>query len=264
MNSARPLIALIALVIGIHVQSANAQQATSPILPDLNTVVDAQGMPPTDPNAPLFRAGTSPLVPLTRSNGAPITLDDFNNATGQVHIAARPGGGTDVNVVVQGLFPGELYSVWAGYFQEPGYLKGTRVGFGAVSAAGNGTDNFMMADLNGTISLNLAQLQGPMTVHGHAPSYAPISPILDASGVLQPHTGYNVAIAYHFNNPSSPPFLAPGPATKWALQAHAAFAPIPEPSSIILGVVAIAGFAALRRRSVFARSTSGIGGADGP
>ena len=100
------------------------------MLADLNTVVNAQGLPPTDLNAPLFRAGTSPLTPLTRTNGAPITLDDFNNATGQVQIAARPGGGTGVNVEVQGLFPGELYSVWAGYFQNPGFLKGTRVGFG--------------------------------------------------------------------------------------------------------------------------------------
>jgi hypothetical protein len=228
-------------------QPAKAQQTISPALADLNTVVNAQGMPPSDPNAPLFRAGTSPLTPLTRGNGTPITLDDFNNATGQVRIAARPGGGTDVNVEVQGLFPGELYSVWAGYFQNPGFLKGTRVGFGAVSALGDGSDNFMVADANGRISLNLVQRQGPMTVHGNAPAYAPNSPLLDSNGIPQPHTGYNIAIAYHFNTPSTPPFLDPGPANKWALQAHAAFAPIPEPSALALGLLAISAVAVLRR-----------------
>ena len=173
MKIARPLNALIAAALCSQLPSANAQQTTSPILPDLNTVVNAQGLPPTDPDAPLFRAGTSPLVPLTRSNGAPITLDQFNNATGQVHIAASPAGGTDVKVNVQGLFPGELYSVWAGYFQNPGDLKGTRVGFGAVSTLGDGSDNFMVADANGTISLNLVQRQGPMTVQGSAPPTHP-------------------------------------------------------------------------------------------
>jgi hypothetical protein len=200
-------------------------------------VVDAQGMTTTDPNAPLYRRGTNPLVPLTRNDGHHITLDEFDTATGQVRIAARPGGGTDVNVDVHGLLPGELYTVWAGYFQEPGFPTGTRVGFGAVSSLGDGSDNFMVADANGAISLDLTLLEGPLTVHGSAPSYAPISPILDSTGVLQPHIGVEIAIAYHFNDPSSPPFLGPGPVEKWASQAHASFAAVPEPSSIGLAIL---------------------------
>jgi hypothetical protein len=229
-------------------QSANAQQATVPAVPVLNHVVDAQGMPTTDLNAPLFRAGTNPLVPLTRSNGDPITLDDFNNATGQVHIAARPGGGTEVNVDVQGLFPGETYTVWGSYFQEPGFLTGPRVGFGAVSAIGDGSDVSAVADVNGAISLGLVLLEGPMTAQGIAPAYAPISPLVASNGDLQPHTGFNVAIAYHFNNPPDGPFLAPPPNANFALQAVSSFAAVPEPSSVALAILLVVGCGVFVRR----------------
>ena len=241
----------VALVWAAHlstIQFAHAQQATVPALPVFAQIVDAEGMTTTDPTAPLFRRGTSPLVPLTRSNGDPITLDDFDNATGQVHIAARPGGGTDVNVDVQGLFPGELYTVWAGYFQDPGFPSGALVGFGAVSEAGDGSDNFMVADANGAISLDLVLQEGPMTIQGEAPSYAPISPIL-SGGVLQPHTGVNIAVAYHFNNPPAPPFLNPGPIETWASQALGGFPAVPEPSSIVLSGLAVLGGAFFVRRS---------------
>jgi hypothetical protein len=247
---------LVSLAWAAHVsqpQSADAQQATTIITmdPTLHTVVDAAGMPPTVPNAPLFRAGTNPLVPLTRSNGDPITLADFTNVTGQIDIAARTGGGTDVSVDVQGLFPGELYSVWAGYWADPGFPFGPRIAFGAVSQMGDGSDNFMVADANGTISLNLAQREGPMTVHGSAPSYSALSPALNSNGDPVPHTGSTVGIAYHFNNPPSPPFLNPGPPSTWALQGVGAFAAVPEPSSIALATVMVVGcgVVVLRRRT---------------
>ena len=246
MKIARPLSALIAAALCGQFQSAGAQQATVAPTPILAHVVDAQGMTPTNSNELLYRRGTNPLVPVTRSDGHHITLDEWDNATGQVHIAARPGGGTDVNIDVQGLFPGELYTVWAGYFQEPGFPAGTRVGFGAVSTLGDGTDNLMVADANGAISLDLVLQEGPMTVQGNAPSYAPISPIL-SDGVLKPHTGVEIALAYHFNNAPAAPFLGPGPIETWASQAHGSFAAIPEPSSIALGLLATACFAVFRR-----------------
>ena len=87
-----------------------------------------------------------------------------------------------------------------------------------------------------------------MTVHGSAPSYAPISPILDSNGALQPHIGVEIAIAYHFNDPSSPPFLGPGPIEKWASQAHASFAAVPEPSSIALAILMVVVCGVLGRR----------------
>jgi hypothetical protein len=243
-------LCVVALIWAAHLslsQSADAQEATAPAMPILAQVVDAQGMTTTDPNAPLFRRGTSPLVPLTRANGDPITLGDWDNVTGQVHIAARPGGGTDVSYDVQGLFPGELYSAWVGYFQDPGFPSGVRVGFGAVSEAGDGTDNFLVADANGEISLDLVLQEGPMTVQGNAPSYAPISPIL-SGGVLQPHTGPGFALAYHFNNAPDPPFLNPGPIETWAVQAMGAFAAVPEPSSVALAILTVAGCAVFVRR----------------
>ena len=244
MKIPRTLSALIAAAFCSQLQSANAQEATVPAAPELFQVVDVQGMTTTDPNALLYRRGTNPLTPVTRSDGHHITLDEYDNATGQVHIAARPGGGTDVNVDVQGLFPGELYTVWAAYFQEPGFPTGTRVGFGAV-----GEGNDMVADANGAISLDLFLPEGPMTVQGNAPSYAPISPIL-SDGVLKDHVGVGIAIAYHFNNPPAAPFTDPGPIQTWALQGVSHFGPvaIPEPSAIALGLLATSCFAVFRRR----------------
>jgi hypothetical protein len=248
MKIGRPLNALIAAALCSHFQSANAQQATVPAVPFFGHVVNAAGMPPTDPSTPLFRAGTNPLVPLTRTDGAPITLDDFNNATGQIQIAAKPGGGTDVTVEVQGLFPGELYTVWAATHQAPGFPQGPRVSFGAVSELGDGTDNIMVADANGKISLDLVQRQGPMTVQGSASDYAARSPFIDAGGNQVPFSNYVVAVAYHFNNPPAAPFLNPGPIGTWAVQSVGVFAAIPEPSSIALGLLAVTGFAVFRRR----------------
>jgi PEP-CTERM motif-containing protein len=251
MNIARPLIAPIAFAIGIQVQSASAQQATAPAVPFFGHVVNSAGMPATDPSTPLFRAGTNPLVPLTRSNGAPITLDDFNNATGQIQLAAKPGGGTDVTVEVQGLFPGELYTVWAATHQAPGFPQGPRVSFGAVSELGDGSDISMVADANGKISLDLVQRQGPMTVQGSASDYAARSPFIDAGGNKVPFANYVVAVAYHFNNPPAAPFLNPGPIGTWAAQSVGVFAAIPEPAAItlgLLGATCFCGFVGLRRR----------------
>ena len=255
MKFARSLSALIMAALFSQFQSASAQEDTVAATPQLFHVVDAQGMTTTDPNALLYRRGTNPLVPVTRSDGHHITLDEYDNATGQVHIAARPGGGTDVNVDVQGLFPGELYTVWAGYFQEPGFPTGTRVGFGAVSTLGDGSDNFMVADANGEISLDLVLQEGPMTVQGEAPAYALISPIL-SDGVLKPHSAVEIALAYHFNDPPAAPFLNPGPIETWASQAHGSFTSVPEPSSIVLGLFGLAGGAVFRRRCVSSRDPS--------
>jgi hypothetical protein len=248
MKIARLLNALIAAALCSHFQSASAKQDTAPAVPFFGQVVNAAGMPATDPSAPLFRAGTNPLVPLTRSNGAPITLDDFNNATGQIQIAAKPGGGTDVTVDVQGLFPGELYTVWAAMNQAPGFPQGPRVGFGAVSELGDGSDNFMVADAKGRISLDLVQREGPMTIQGAASDYAARSPFIDTSGNPVPFANYTVAVAYHFNNPPSAPYLDPGPIGTWAVQSVGVFNAIPEPSSIALGVLAISCTAVFRRR----------------
>jgi hypothetical protein len=248
MKIARLLNALIAAALCSHFQSASAQQATAPAVPFLGHVVNAAGMPATDPSTPLFRAGTNPLVPLTRSNGAPITLDDFNNATGQIQLAAKPGGGTDVSVEVQGLFPGELYTIWAATHQNPGFPQGPRASFGAVSTLGDGTDNIMVADANGRISLDLVQLEGPMTVQGAASDYAPRSPFIDASGNKVPFANYVVAVAYHFNNPPSAPFLNPGPIGTWAAQSVGVFTAIPEPAAITLSLLAISCTAVFRRR----------------
>ena len=251
MKITRTSAGLVAALLCGPFSSALAQPSlTAAITTDVpgHSIVNAQGMFPTDPNALIFRNGTNPLVPITRSDGTQLTWGQFNHVSGQVRIAPRLGGGTDVDVEVSGLFPGEDYSIWAGWWEEPGFPFGPRIAFGAVSEAGTGADNVMTADANGQISLNLGQLEGPMSVHGSAPSYAALSPAFDSNGDPRPHTGYGVGIAYHFNNAPGPPFFpGPGPANSWALQGLAQFAPIPEPSAVVLLVMGI-GVALLARR----------------
>jgi hypothetical protein len=105
----------------------------------------------------------------------------------------------------------------------------------------------MVADANGRISLDLVQRQGPMTVQGSASAYAAQSPFIDAGGNQVPFTNYLVAVAYHFNNPPSAPFLNPGPIGTWAVQSVGVFSAIPEPTAITLSLLGATCFAVLRR-----------------
>jgi hypothetical protein len=106
----------------------------------------------------------------------------------------------------------------------------------------------MVADANGRISLDLVQLEGPMTVQGSASAYAAQSPFIDAGGNKVPFANYVVAVAYHFNNPPPAPYLNPGPTDTWVAQSVGVFAAIPEPSSIALGLLSTSGIALFRRR----------------
>ena len=217
-----------------------------------HSVVNDQGVQPTDPSELLYRNG--PNNPITNSSGTQLTWGDFNQVAGTVKISPRPGGGTDVDVDVTGLVPGEVYSIWAGWWDTPnGFPTGTRIAFGAVTDADNAadTDNFMTADASGKISLDLIQPKGPMTLHGSAPSYAAWTPAFDSNGIGQEHTGYAVGIAYHFNNAPGPPFFpGPGPPETWALHGIAGFEPIesPEPSTVLLLALGIGGVAGSRRQ----------------
>jgi hypothetical protein len=248
--TARIALGVAAMVLYIQCQTARAQRATSPVRPYLGDFVDDHGNPVTDPTTPLYKKVADSLVPVLGSNSEHWTLDDIGRAAGNIDIAARPGGGTDMIVQLEGLIPNERYSVWGSYFVPPGFPNGERVAFGAVSERGDGSESVANADANGRISLSLVQLAGPMTFFGSAPSYARMSPVFDANGAPRVHTGYGVGIAYHFPNAPEPPYPTPGPADTWALVATARFAPIPEPSSIVLFFLAMvaSGVCVLRRR----------------
>ena len=70
---------------------------------------------------------------------------------GGITISARPQGGTDISITARNLLPNELYSAWAGYWQDPGHLTGTPVGFDAVTEGNTGLDNAAYSDLNGHV-----------------------------------------------------------------------------------------------------------------
>jgi len=247
------LCALAAAVVGRP--SALAQQATQPAGPSFGQFVDSQGGDITsasDLTTQVYRRGTDPLTQVLRGDGTtPVTVDDLNDLTGSIDIAARPGGGTDVVANLEGLLPGEPYSFWAGYWPPPGVSAGgPHLAFGAITEAGDGSDNWMVADNEGKISISLVQQEGPMTLDGSASSYAPISPIVDLNGDLAVHGGYAIGIALHFGDYTQPPTPVPGPIDTWALHSVVEFDPIPEPSSMVLAVVAVASclLLGLRRR----------------
>ena len=229
---------------------SHAQEKTLPMHMPLTTIVDADGNDPTDPNGPLFRRGTD--APLTDRDGVPVTLDQFNDVGGEITIKPRPGGGTEVSITATNLLPNELYTVWAGYWQDPGHPAGNRIGFGAVSEDNLGLDNAAMSDADGNATFSVVQEAGPMTIQGVAPSYAPISPIETSPGVFEEHFGYAIGVAYHFGDYPVPApgegWVTPGPGATWALHGLAEFPAVPEPGSAVLLLSSILPLAMLRRR----------------
>ena len=186
----------------------------------------------------LYRAGTDPLVPLTDVNGDPITWGQYNGAHGMMSISHVPGGGSAVSAQFSGLIPGELYSMWAGYF-DPAFPFG-RYAFGAMTENGMGTDHYGVADVDGNLSLDVVHQAGPGTVEGEILSYAPDN-----------RTGYDVGLALHFGDYPEKEldpiaFLAPGDIQFWSLATVTHF-PVPEPSSLTLMV--LVGCAVVGRRT---------------
>jgi hypothetical protein len=179
----------------------------------------------------------------------------FDDVGGEITIKARPQGGTDVTIIATNLLPNELYTVWAGYWQDPGHPTGNRIGFGAASEGNLGFDNSAMSDAAGNATFHVVQEAGPMTIQGVAPSYAPISPIETEPGNFQPHAGYAIGVAYHFGDFPVPAagegWTNPGPGSTWALHGVAEFPAVPEPSTAVLSMVAalVCGLVRPRRSS---------------
>ena len=243
------LTALCVSVIVISTQTSSAQTATLPMHVPFTTITDADGNDPTDPNTPLHRRG--PGNPLTDKDGNSVTLAQLEEMVGEITITARPEGGTDVSITASNLLPNELYTVWAGYWQDPGHPTGPRVGFGAVTEGNTGMDNAAYSDENGNVSFTVVQEPGPMTIQGSAPSYAPISPIETAPGVFADRAGYAIGVAYHLGDFDPEPadgWLVPGPGATWVLHGVAEFPAVPEPSGNILACLAGGALLSLRRR----------------
>lgn len=235
--------------------NVSAQQATLPMHVPFTTIADADGNDPTDLTAPLFRRG--PGNPLTDKDGNSVTLGQLQEMDGEITISARPGGGTDVSITATNLLPNELYTVWAGYWQDPGHPLGNRIGFGAASVGNLGQDNWAYSDDAGNVSFNVVQEEGPMTIQGAAPAYAPISPIETSPGVFEEHAGYSIGIAYHLEDFDPDPangWVVPGAGNTWVLQGVSEFPAVPavpEPSSAMLAMTAVlaCGLVRSRRRS---------------
>ncbi len=214
------------------------------------TIADADGNDPTDLDAPLFRRG--PGNPLSDKNGNPVTLGQLEQMEGEITISAKPGGGTDVTITATNLLPNELYTVWAGYWQDPGHPLGNRVGFGAATAGNLGQDNAAYSDESGSVTFNVVQEEGPMTIQGSAPAYAPISPIETAPGEFADHAGYAIGIAYHLEDFDPEPavgWINPGPGNTWVLHGVAEFPAVPEPSTAMLSMIAGLACGLVRTRS---------------
>ena len=246
------LCALVVLVVVVPIQDLAAQQATLPMHVPFTTIADADGNDPTDLDAPLFRRG--PLNRLTDKDGNSVTLRQLEQMVGEIAISARPEGGTDVKITASNLLPDELYTVWAGYWQEPGHPTGNRVGFGAASAGNTGLDNVALSDENGNLSLSVVQEEGPMTIQGIAPSYAPESPIETTPGVFAEHAGYAIGIAYHLGDFDPEPaggWLLPGTPETWVLHGVAEFpaVTVPEPSGTLAISFGVAALLTMRRRA---------------
>ena len=251
LNSA--LLAVIGSCLTTAAVAQNRESTLDMHMP-FTTIVDADGNNPTDPTTALIRRGTD--APLTTKDGVPVTLDMFDNITGAITIKERPEGGTEAFITASNLLPNELYTVWAGYWQDPGHPTGPRVGFGATSAGNLGLDNSAISDADGNATFSVVQEEGPMTIQGSVREYAPLSPIETTPGNYEEHAGYAIGIAYHFGDYDSPAagegWVVPGPGSTWALHGVAEFPAIyeavPEPSSTALTTFGLVSFAMIRQR----------------
>jgi len=218
-------------------RAANAELLTSPFQPFLVQIADANGNVPSDPSTPLFRKGSSPLVPINKPNGQQVTLAEWTSPSGSTTIE-RVANGTSVSFVLTGLIPNGVYSAWGEFDKAPGLLPPTfpnRIGFGALGLP-DGSQSAFTADANGAATLGpTIQPPGPLSVTGVVPPF-----VLDGD-VFQ----YGLFVAYHLDG--APKGTSPGTASEFAVQTHAAFT-VPEPSSIGLILSAVAGLAAFRRR----------------
>lgn len=129
----------------------------------LEEIVDKDGNTPTSPNELLYAANIFDpplglLTPITTPDGHHLTLSEFQTAKGSLTVYCN-GNSSTVEITLAGMIPGGTYTFWLAYLNRTRKV-GESIDFmndfvnftNPPIGSSNGTENIVVADLDGTIS----------------------------------------------------------------------------------------------------------------
>ena len=130
-----------------------------------------------------------------------LTLDDFDNVSGTMHIQELLDG-TRVTFELSGLIPNGVYTLWADYYAAPGFTEdfAHEQALGALGAA-DGSENIFTAAADGSISFSAVMPAGPLSWFTIAEGFEAPLYVLDA-----PVAQFAVWGAYHIDGKTWGPF----------------------------------------------------------
>lgn len=244
-----PVALLLLVAAALHVPTATAQVKTAPLIPHIRNFVDADGNPasdfssPLDPDTLVYGINSDPPGAVLGPDGHHYTLGEIQQVSGVAQIERLPNDeGTQLTIDVTGLIPNGVYTVWGAYFTDTRFNYDPllpnfpdNVAIGSIGA-NDGSEARFDADANGTATFTAVIPPGPLSIAGEAPPY-----------VLDGYSDFAFVGVYHIDGQTYG--TVPGP--NHVGHFFAGFS-IPEPSSVLLGLIAGSGFVAatlvLRRR----------------
>jgi hypothetical protein len=166
----------------VHQRIACAQRTAStdvvPFFDEVGIIVDGNFIPGFEAtpeqlagNPVLFENHSEDHLPIYRPDGSTqVTYADFAEIEGTATIA-EVDSGTEVTIDLSGLIPNGIYTIWADYFQSPGFTPdfAHELGVGALGYDGDNppadpdafVGNRIVADDNGHGQLVAIQPPGP-------------------------------------------------------------------------------------------------------
>lgn len=180
-----------------------------------NEIRDRSGNQITDstpPDTPIFefRQGNAAYAPGSGKNRRQLTVKEFMQACGSIHVKCTIQQGTGTAMHLNGLIPGGVYSIWLAK-PDPSDMTKT-LGVGALGKI-DGSENHFTADQNGEADLAAATPGGNLSTFGTiADCWLTDEPIVQVAGVYHidgkthgpvngPDGTYAVQFAFVFARP---------------------------------------------------------------
>ena len=212
---------LLGLAFAVFAQSqiAHAQRNASStfvsFLDEVGIMVDGAFVPGFDvteaqlaTNPELFENHTETHAPVLMPDGTtPVRYNDIANISGTLSVSDVGEPGTRVTINADGLIPGGLYTVWAVFFQAPGFtpdyahqLALGALGYDSNNPPANPVDyvgNVIRADANGHGELDVIQSPGDASWFTVVDGFEIPPYVLDA-----PVAEFHTVLAYHIDGMS--------------------------------------------------------------
>jgi len=239
-RSLAAFFAIFVAAVGLPAPTASAQSVTGILRPIRNPLVDEfdNPVPREAVDAELWSTNLDPHFQLFDREDDPITMGEWLGVSGTGQITNVPEG-TALSLELAGLIPNGLYTLWGFYYDDPPYNKSEIVNFPARVAEGavglpDGSENEFRAAADGTAIFDAVIAPGPLSIEGEVSDW-----------VLDGYSTFLVGATYHNDDMSYGSIPGPNAVGHFSVE----FA-VPEPSSVVLGLLAVVGAAGayIRRR----------------